>query len=520
MKSALWSAGCIFLLCITSIAFIAGCGGGDQKSDGFWASCSDYTFLDRSAQCRTFSVPLDYTDPTGQAIDIFAFRYVGAGSEPKGQIWFLEGGPGGSGRLLSPAMLKVAKYYPDFDLYALDHRGVGMSTRLGCQGDNNFGDDWESYARCYAEISAKWGESLKTFSTTNAARDLHEVIEDSRENDKKVFIWGTSYGTYWLLRYLQIFPDRVDGVILDSICTPGECYLDRYDRWNDMVGGQFLDMCENDALCREKMTTIAGSPRLAMERIFQRVDNGKLAEGCNAMFTRKTLRNTLGQLLNNWSTRNLIPSLIYRLNRCSEADRKALNHFLRGQEAGSVDMTLLNSPMLCDLVGLSELFFGSSLAELGAFRDRAFFSEDASLRFARIHESGIWSTYQDGQYAQKLPRVEIPMLMLNGTTDPQTPLEIARKMGGHFTARHQHFVTVPFATHGVLINSPITPPNWIFGGEAQTCGSLLLGQFINAPQAPLDTSCTRNVYPVEFDGMSANNRLVSERVFGVANMWD
>jgi len=485
-----------------------------------WVQCSDYTCLDDSAQCRTFSVPLNYDEPLGRHIDISAFRYLGSAENKKGQIWFLEGGPGGSGRLLSRAMLRVAMYYPDFDFYSLDHRGVGLSTRLGCSGDNDIGDDWGSYRECYTDICETWGEKLNKFSTTNAARDLHEVIVRSRQGGKKTFIWATSYGTYWLLRYLQLYPDEVDGVILDSICTPGECYLDCYDRWNNMVGRQFLELCRSDPVCNEKMKAIAEDPLQAVELVFRLLDQEQLPSECNFMFTREELRHVLSQLLNNWSTRVLIPPLIYRLYRCSEKDREVLDFFKQNLQAGAIDKTLLNSPMLCDLISLSELFGGSTSTELQEFLEGAFFSEDVSFRFAEIYESDLWNLYQDEIYAQKLPDTDIPMLMLNGTTDPQTPIEIAGKMKLHFNGEYQHFITIPYATHGVLINSPVTPPNWALGGEDQTCGSLLFGQFIYDPKGPLDTSCIEIVYPVNFDPETMNNKLVSEKTFGTENMWE
>jgi len=515
LKGLLLSAVVLFIL-LTPTSF----DNSDNRQSSQWVKCTDYSYLDESAQCRTFSVPLDYDEPLGQHIDITAFRYLGTAENKEGQIWFLEGGPGGSGRLLSRAMLRMARYYSDFDYYSLDHRGVGMSTRLGCSGDNDIGDDWERYKECYSDISETWRARLKEFSTTNAARDLHEIIARSRQGGKKVFIWATSYGTYWLLRYLQLYPNEVDGVILDSICTPGECYLDRYDRWNNLVGGQFLELCREDPICNEKMKTIAENPHKALEQVFHMLDQGMLPSDCNSMFTREELRHILGQLLNNWSTRILIPPLIYRLYRCNKGDCEALDFFSQNMNAGDIDKTLLNSPMLCDLISLSELFGGSTSEELQKSLKEAHFSEDVSLRFAEIYEAGLWSLYQDEAYAQKLPDTDIPMLMLNGNTDPQTPIEIAEKMKPHFKGEHQHFVTIPYATHGVLINSPITPPNWAFGGEDQTCGSLLFGQFIYDPKGPLDTSCIHMVYPVDFDPATMNNRLISEKTFGTEDMWE
>lgn len=493
-----------------------------SKDYGHWGPCEDYSFLDPSAQCSLVRVPLDYTNPAEKAIDIFTFRYLGAGTNKKGQIWFLEGGPGGSGRLLSRAMLQLATYYPDYDYYSVDHRGVGSSTRLGCTGDNDFGEDWQSYQACYDTISQTWGTGLQSFTTTNAARDLHTVITTFRQKNIPVIIWGTSYGTYWLQRYLQLFPEEVDGIILDSICTSGDCYLDHYDSWNDTVGKEFLALCDTDPVCSVKMQTVDGATSTpdAFEKLFTKVDTHGLPPECSNLFTRETLRHKLAQMVINWSERILIPPLIYRLNRCNTGDQAVLSFFLQEQPGTGTDRHLLNSPMLCDLISLSELYSGKTTAELETFSQQALFSEDTSLRFARIMEMNIWQLYQDSQYAQKLPTTAIPIQMLNGTTDPQTPWAIAQKAGAHFTGQYQQFITTPFSTHGVLVNSTITPPPWQLGGKEQTCGSLLFGQFIDNPRGTMDTSCTWTVYPVEFDVNTPNNISISHKYFGVDNMWE
>ena len=507
---------------ILALLLLPGCNhGANLRIDhDDWGPCQNYAFLDKSAQCQNDQVPLDYNHPQGRLINISTFRYSGSSHNSRGQIWFLEGGPGGSGRLLSRAMLQLAKYYPDFDYYSLDHRGVGGSSRFGCPGDNDFGDDWDKYQSCYNELEQTWGDDILQFSTTNAARDLHHVIALNRKPGQKVFIWATSYGTYWLLRYLQLYPQEVDGVIIDSICTPGECYLDRYDGWNDMVGKQFLDLCRADATCHEKMSTLADDPEKAAELVLDKLDQGLLPTACQAMFTRKELRKDLAQMVINWSTRILAPPLLYRLNRCNAEDQEVLSFYKQASQAGAADRSLLNSPMLCDLISLSELYGGNTSSQLETFLQNACFSEDVSLRFAQIYETGLWQLYSDPLYKQKLPQTNIPMLMINGTTDPQTPLEVAGKMKNHFTAPYQHFVTVPYATHGVLVNSPITIPPWTYGGQEQTCGSLLFGQFINDPHAALDTSCIEAVYPVNFDSTTKNNRLIGEKSFGTDDMWE
>jgi pimeloyl-ACP methyl ester carboxylesterase len=507
-------------ICISLAALpLMGCerkGSGDDEIE--WGKCGDFSLLENSAECTKLPVPLDYDNPKGEQIEIFVFRYLGSADQKKGQLWFLEGGPGGSGLVLAPRMKYFAERYPQFDVYALDHRGVGQSARVGCPGDNEFQFDLEKTAQCVNDIKATWGDRLAFFTTTNAARDVHQVVNRLRESDRDVFIYGISYGTYWLLRYLQLYPNSVNGIVLDSICSPGECFLDYYDGWNNEMGSQFMELCKQDPVCLQKMSTIAETPMQALELTFEKIDNGGICGEFKDKFDRITMRKTLAPLLQNWSKRVLIPPLIYRLNRCRKADQKAVANLFREPDIDvSDEMDFYVSPMLADLIALSELFAGTTVEQAEAFAAAAMFSEDESLFLVQLNQAGIWPTYDDPEFAQKFAETDIPMLMLTGTTDPQTPPWITQKTGDHFKGTHQHFVSVPNATHGVMVFSTIDRP-WPEGKEP--CGSQLIGQFINDPTGELDTSCIAEVYPLEFDGGSPNNQAISLQFFGTEDMWE
>ena len=174
-------------LAIFALLLLTACDTTHESASISWGSCAEDSMVYKpaQAQCRTVEVPLDHDSSSRGTVNIFSFRYLSSSEKRKGQIWFLEGGPGGSGRLLARAMLQVAEYYPDFDVYSLDHRGVGGSTRFGCSGDNEFGDDWDRYQECYDEIYEKWAGDIEHFSTTSAARDLHTLISLSRQKGGK-----------------------------------------------------------------------------------------------------------------------------------------------------------------------------------------------------------------------------------------------------------------------------------------------------------------------------------------------
>ena len=59
--------------------------------------------------------------------------YAATSGEPKGQLWFLQGGPGGSGDVFAGLYDNFfADFAKDYDLYVLEHRGVEWSDALEC----------------------------------------------------------------------------------------------------------------------------------------------------------------------------------------------------------------------------------------------------------------------------------------------------------------------------------------------------------------------------------------------------
>ena len=108
----------------------AGGSGGEGGAGAVnWSPCpvsSDESF-GGGAECATIKVPLDWSDPDGPKIDFFVKRLPAVMQPSRGQLWFLNGGPGYSGADYD----NFAKAQT-IDLYLPDHRGTGRSSRLGC----------------------------------------------------------------------------------------------------------------------------------------------------------------------------------------------------------------------------------------------------------------------------------------------------------------------------------------------------------------------------------------------------
>jgi hypothetical protein len=103
----------------------------------------------------------------------------------------------------------------------------------------------------------------------------------------------------------------------------------------------------------------------------------------------------------------------------------------------------------------------------------------------------------------------VPILMLNGTMDPQTPIETAIAAEAQLNGPMQTFVTVPEAVHGV-INTPVATQG------ALPCGAQIMLSFLEDPLAQPSTACLSDLLPLTFDfGVEE-----AQVVFGTDDAWD
>ena len=128
------------------------------------------------SQCVTTEMPLRWSDPSGEQIDLFAQRWL-AGKDSSRAIWMLPGGPGQSGAVYESYVKDLARELPDTDIYLFEHRGVGRSTRLSCpeeespSSEDGIDVSLSEWPSCLASVGSEWGDDLSAFSSVEAAHD-------------------------------------------------------------------------------------------------------------------------------------------------------------------------------------------------------------------------------------------------------------------------------------------------------------------------------------------------------------
>ncbi len=470
-----------------------------------WQPCATFTGgTDNDAQCVSVPVPVDWTDPAGPTLEIFVKR-IGPVSGDK-QLWMLMGGPGGSARGYESSASIYSDADPGLTVYLLDHRGTGRSTFLGCPEQEAPGsDDGRTITAaetpaCVAHLEETHGDTLPHFNTTNASGDLGWLVEQVR-GDQAVHIYGSSYGTYWAQRYLQLFGDQPDSVTLLGIVEPAFTFTTSDPEFN-AAGVALLASCAADPFCASVM---GDDPATTLSDTYAAVAAGQCAA---AGLDRDTLRTYFSSLL-SWAgnERARIPATVHRINRCNPGDIAALQ--TAAPQMASPLSGLLDDPLLSVVinryVSLSEMWGAPFPTErdIEDWDDHLLFSLASSS--ARFEVADLWPTYAAPADGDAFAHSDVPMLMLNGEFDPNSPLAAATAVGDHFAGANQRFFAIPGGNH--TWHSPTT--------QGYDCAENMFFGFIQDPTAPL-LDCLGDVEPIAWQGSTAD----AQAFFGTNDLYD
>ena len=229
--------------------------------------------------CATLEVPLDYEDPDGERIEIYAVRAPATG-ERKGALFTNPGGPGASAAELAEVLpMLLPEINEHFDIVGVDPRGVGGSTPIACGMspaelygvDPTFEDAQDEAA--YLEVSeeyvedceAKEGDLLPHLGTRDVARDMDAVR--AAMGDEQLSYLGYSYGTVIGQVYADMFPDRVRSMVLDGVVELGPTGLESADAQAagfETALARFAQYCDAAEGC-----ATAGDTLQAVEEVLQ-----------------------------------------------------------------------------------------------------------------------------------------------------------------------------------------------------------------------------------------------------------
>jgi pimeloyl-ACP methyl ester carboxylesterase len=201
-----------------------------------WTTCQ------KTFECASVGLPLDYDHPHGPTIKLALLRFRAKDAGRRlGTLFVNPGGPG------APARDAVVQFYSQllpesvldrFDIVGVDPRGVGGSRPLRCfstkaeQTRIEGPLDPVSFPVTPAEqrsaVAAAKGLGRACSTTARSIASAMSTTEDARDmdvlrravGDSKLTYFGGSGGSFLGQVYANLFPDRVRALALDGMIDP------------------------------------------------------------------------------------------------------------------------------------------------------------------------------------------------------------------------------------------------------------------------------------------------------------
>jgi pimeloyl-ACP methyl ester carboxylesterase len=212
----------------------------------FGACPEDVAQVYSELTCATVNVPLDYARPFGPRMNVLVSKHGSTNpAKRRGVLFVNPGGPAASavmqaGKLSQPNTTGYTRLPTEvleaYDIIGVDSRGTGHSEPPSCVGEDYWSqlqpdpdlpeerdkswDRWTAFARSCGE---KNGDKLKYIGSRNVIRDMDNVR--TLLGEERISYLGYSYGTYLGSAYAELYPGRVDRMILDSSMNPVESQM-------------------------------------------------------------------------------------------------------------------------------------------------------------------------------------------------------------------------------------------------------------------------------------------------------
>ncbi|KAL3668545.1 hypothetical protein V7S43_006628 [Phytophthora oleae] len=521
-----------------------------SKTSIQWKSCPQYTVTSQTpassgsasssedAECAIYNAPLCYPGlcktPKGvdSTIEVFVKRFPATVGNPKTarNVWLLQGGPGISTVPLESTTVDLqTKLGGAVNMYLMDHRGTGRSTRLSCSTETKFkasiwGSDVEAVnvGKCAQELASKYGD-MTSFSTTSAAKDVASFMGE-HTNGEDTIVFGWSYGTMLGERLIHLDPPEVTGYVLDGIAASSGArttefpYFSNWDTDFGEVADRFLAMCQQDEeiSTRFKKKDLAGTIKYLIaqfdkdpESTCAGIINGfsnDTSNGTDAEPPSFALRRALGTMLSDSELRKLIPPVVYRLNRCADKDLAILNE--RKVEKESYQSLLLFNVIIYSemwqmpspsVAAIKKSFTDVLISDTGIYT-----STESYCAFSK-EKSKTCNTFQTGKYdanpiiydrdeywnkSAVIP-TQASVLLLSSKLDGQTTHKYAEFLLDALKGDNKELITFEHATHGTVQSTQLIP------GDLQSpiCGMELLVSYIknNGNLEKMDKSCVKKM---------------------------
>jgi pimeloyl-ACP methyl ester carboxylesterase len=419
-----------------------------------------------AAKCGVATVPLDWTNPNGDSIKVW-FAVRPAQAQPStGTFIPFEGGPGGPISASIATTEAFAKLLTKSDTLFVDVRGVGRSSRISCAALDEAvpGAAQASPEAIVSGCAAELGPRRDFFNTVSSVLDIESIRRALKL--KKPTLAGFSYGTFVASIYTILFPDVVEATVLD-----GTFRVDTNPWANDVplaIAESAALQCERSRDCAPQVMT-----RQLTEVAAELSMSPKTFTGRPGPFGESDLITMAQTALQGPSKefRGAIAAAsagdFSQLEALDKVGRALVASTAVAQASSESKSSVgLSITVICndyqfpyDIFDSPEQRFAEFQRQLAELPKEAFgpFSADGWIGATWDHpdECLPWpvpSTPLALRPPYEGPFPKVPVLLLNGDLDLQTPLDGAKRSQSQWPVNQ--FILAPNGTHGLIDTSP------------------------------------------------------------------
>jgi pimeloyl-ACP methyl ester carboxylesterase len=450
-------------------------------------------------RCGRATVPLDWTTPDGEQIEIW-YGVLPAIEQPATATFIpFEGGPSGALSTTFGDYVGFATGLASSDTLIVDVRGVGRSSRISCSALETLDQGLVLLPEtAVADCAMELGTRRDYFTTVSTVLDIEAIRRQL--GLEKPSLAGFSYGTFVATTYGVLFPDQVEAVFLDGAFPLAT------NPWADdvplAIGTSAALQCERSGEC-DPVEFVNQLSAVAIElRTAPREAEGRpspLDEGALIGLAQGALQTSFSEFREAIST--AANGDFTQLEALDLAARTAQVP----DPADSTPTTTEPTVNVGDSLGLgiavicNDYLFPYDIADQPADRRSAFdaalaaLPEDAFAPFSKAgwvdatwdhpNECLLWpvpATPSVLKPPYEGPFSEIPVLLLNGDLDLQTPLDGARAAQQQWP--NSVLIEPANGTHVISVQS--------------TCHLDLAVEFLKSRTLPAPDACASEPLPI------------------------
>ncbi len=412
--------------------------------------------------CGHLSVPLDPSGAIPGTLTLALRRHRASVGEAHSAIIALAGGPG------QPALPFAGEFAEILgpiaatrDLIVFDQRGIGLSHPLACHAFER-PDLYASFAQTIEACGSELGAARTLYTTANTVADI-EAIRQAGGYEKLV-LYGTSYGTKVAEAYAQAYPQRVEGLVLDSVVTPNG--PDPLERPTFAAVPRILrQMCAAGACSH-----ITTNPVADVARVVARSDRAPLrgrviAPDGKAHEVPVNAQELIGILLAGDFSRPLRAEFLTAVAAGARGDTAPLARMLATAGSGEREREDFDVPLYFATTCEEQDFpwnrtanpaarLAQAAAAAKALPASAFapFTTADALEAGDLRACAHWPYTTPAPGLDEAPFPNVPTLILSGAEDLRTPTSGARELASQIPGAQ--LVVVPYTGHAVLVNEP------------------------------------------------------------------